>query len=74
MRVLVIETDRSIVTGINNYSEIVNVSAVKFKYKSDLRIMIKSMEIMLIFFGIVIHTANVVNLARRESVQFVLAS
>ena len=32
---------------------------------------IKSTEIMLIFFGI--HTANVVNLARRESVQVVLA-
>ena len=33
---------------------------------------IKSTEIMLIFFGI--HTANVVNLARRESVQAALAS
>ena len=33
---------------------------------------IKSTEIMLIFFGI--HTANVVNLARRESVQVVLAA
>lgn len=33
---------------------------------------IKSTEIMLIFFGI--HTANVVNLARRESVQLVLAA
>ena len=32
---------------------------------------IKSTEIMLIFFGI--HTANVVNLARRESVQVALA-
>jgi hypothetical protein len=32
---------------------------------------IKSTEIMLIFFGI--HTANVVNLARRESVQIALA-
>ena len=33
---------------------------------------IKSTEIMLIFFGI--HTANVVNLARRESVQLALAA
>ena len=33
---------------------------------------IKSTEILLIFFGI--HTANVVNLARRESVQVVLAA
>ena len=33
---------------------------------------IKSTEIMLIFFGI--HTANVVNLARRESVQVALAA
>ena len=33
---------------------------------------IKSTEIMLIFFGI--HTANVVNLARRESVQVVLTA
>ena len=33
---------------------------------------IKSTENMLIFFGI--HTANVVNLARRESVQVVLAA
>lgn len=33
---------------------------------------IKSTEIMLIFFGI--HTANVVNLARRESVQIALAA
>lgn len=32
----------------------------------------KSTEIMLIFFGI--HTANVVNLARRESVQVALAA
>ena len=34
--------------------------------------MIKSTEIMLIFFGI--HTANAVNLARRESVQVALAA
>ena len=33
---------------------------------------IKSTEIMLIFFGI--HTANVVNLARRESIQFPLTA
>ena len=33
---------------------------------------IKSTEIMLIFFGV--HTANVVNLARRESVQLALAA
>ena len=33
---------------------------------------IKSTEIMLIFFGL--HTSNVVNLARRESVQVVLAA
>ena len=33
---------------------------------------IKSTEIMLIFFGI--HTANVVNLARRESVQVALVA
>ena len=33
---------------------------------------IKSTEILLIFFGI--HTANVVNLARRESVQVALAA
>ena len=33
---------------------------------------IKSTEIMLIFFGI--HTTNVVNLARRESVQVALAA
>lgn len=33
---------------------------------------IKSTEILLIFFGI--HTANVVNLARRESVQLTLAA
>ena len=33
---------------------------------------IKSTEIMLIFFGI--HTANVVNLARRESIQLPLTS
>ena len=33
---------------------------------------IKSTELMLIFFGI--HTANVVNLARRESVQLALAA
>ena len=33
---------------------------------------IKSTEIMLIFFGI--HTANVVNLARQESVQVALAA
>ena len=33
---------------------------------------IKSIEIMLIFFGI--HTANVVNLARRESVQVAIAA
>ena len=33
---------------------------------------IKSTEILLVFFGI--HTANVVNLARRESVQVVLAA
>ena len=33
---------------------------------------LKSTELMLIFFGI--HTANVVNLARRESVQVALAA
>ncbi|MDD5896180.1 MAG: hypothetical protein PUC79_07875, partial [Prevotellaceae bacterium] len=33
---------------------------------------IKSTEIMLIFFGI--HTANVVNLARRESIQLPLTA
>ena len=32
------------VTGINKYSEIGIVSAVKFKHKSDLRIMIKAKE------------------------------
>ena len=36
------------------------------------RIKSKSIEIMLIFFGI--HTANVVNLARRESVQVAIAA
>lgn len=33
---------------------------------------IKSTEVLLIFFGI--HTANVVNLARRESIQVALAT